>query len=61
MDNSDNLYFSKLSQNADYDSFFEEDGFQDFEFDRELNQFLGKTDLDETEDYFWREMIDAKN
>ena len=55
MDNSDNLYFSKFSQNADYDSFFEEDDFQDFEFDRELNQFLGKTDPDETEDYIWDE------
>ena len=52
MDNSDGLYFSEFSLNAEYDSFLEEVDIQDFQFDRELNQLLGKTDLDETDDYF---------
>ena len=52
MQNPDNLNLSKFSQNADYESFFEDDDFQDFEFDRELNQLLDKTDLDETDDFF---------
>jgi len=55
MHNLDDLNLAKYSQTADYDLFFEEEDFQDFEFDRELNQFLGKTDLDETDDYFWDE------
>ena len=52
MQNPDNLNLSKFSQNADYESFFEDDYFQDFEFDRELDQLLDKTELDETDEFF---------
>jgi len=55
MHNSDRLYLSKFSLNVDYDSFFEGDDIRDFEFDRELYLLKGKTDLDETDDYFWDE------
>lgn len=55
MHKPDSINQSQFSQNPDYDLFFEDDDIQDFEFDRELNQFLGKTNLDETDDYFWDE------
>ena len=40
---------------ADNYSFFEEEDFQGFDFDIELNQLLDKTDFDETDDFFWDE------
>ena len=52
MHNSDRLFLSKFSLNADYDSFFEEEDLQDFEYDEEINQLLGATDFDETDAYF---------
>ena len=52
MQNPDNLNLSKFSQNADYESFFEDDYFQDLEFDREFDQLLDQTDLDETDEFF---------
>jgi len=51
----DRLYFSIFSMNADRESFFEEDDFQDFEFDGEINQLLDATDFNETSDYLWDE------
>jgi len=55
MHNPDNINLSRFSENLDDNLFFEDDDIQDVEFDRELNQLLGKTDLDETDDYFWEE------
>jgi len=55
MHNPDNLNLFKFSQNEDYDSFLEEDDILDFELDRELNLLKGRTDHDETDDYFWDE------
>ena len=52
MHNPDNLNLFKFSQNEDYDSFLEEDDILDFELDRELDQLLDKTDLDETDEFF---------
>ena len=52
MQNPPNLNLSKFLQNSDDGLFFEDDDFQDFEFDRELNQLLDRTDLDETDDFF---------
>lgn len=51
MQNPPNLNLSKFLQNSDDDLFFEDDDFQDFEFDRELNQLLDRSDLDETDDF----------
>ena len=50
MHNSDRLYLSKFSLNADYESFLEEDDLQDFEYDDEINQLLDATDFNETDD-----------
>jgi len=52
MQNPDNLNLSKFSQTSDYDSYFDDDDFQDFEIDRELNQLLDKADLDGTDEFF---------
>ena len=52
MHDSDNLYLSKFLINYDYDSFFEEDNFQDFEFSGEMHHFLDTADLDETDEFF---------
>ena len=57
MQNPNNLQLSQFSQNADYESFLEDDDFQDYEFDRESNQFLDKSDLDEPDDFFWDEKV----
>ena len=40
MQNPNNLPLYKFTQNADYEFFFEDDDFQDYESDRELNQYL---------------------
>ena len=53
MHDSDRLSFSKISLNTDYDSFFEEDDFQDLELDGEINEPLDATGLNEMDDYFW--------
>ena len=53
MNNSDRLYLTKLSLNADYESFLKEDDFQEFESDGDLDQILGGPDFDEMDDYFW--------
>ena len=53
MHNSDRFYLSKFSLNADYESFLEEDDFQEFESEGDINQILDGTDFDETIDYFW--------
>jgi hypothetical protein len=55
MQNPNNLQLSKFSQNADYEFFFDDEDFQDYEFDRELNQLTDDDDLDEPDDYFWDE------
>ena len=57
MHSSNNLNLSRFSQDPDDDLFFEDDDIQDVEFDRELNQLLGRTELDEdeTDNYFWNE------
>jgi hypothetical protein len=52
MHNSDRLYLSKFLLNADYDSFSEEEYFQDLEFDGEINHILDATDFDEMDDCF---------
>ena len=53
MQNPQNLKLSKFLLISDYESFFEDDDFQEFEFDREFNHLLDRTDLDETDDFFW--------
>jgi hypothetical protein len=53
MRNSDRLYLSKFSLNADHESFLEEDDSQEFESDGEIDQFLDETDFDETADDYW--------
>jgi hypothetical protein len=55
MHHPDNLYRAKYSHNADYESFLNEDDLQEFEFEREFDQFLDMTDLDEPDDFFWDE------
>ena len=57
MHSINNLNLSQFSQDPDDDLFFEDDDIQNVEFDRELNQLLGRNDLDgdETDDYFWEE------
>lgn len=56
MQNPNNSPISKISQNADYEFFFnEDDDFQDYEFDRELNFLLDNADFDEPDDLFWDE------
>jgi len=52
MQNPNNLQLSQFSQTADYEFFLEDDDFQDYEFDRESNQFLDNSDLDEPDDFF---------
>ncbi len=55
MDNSDRLNLSKFSLSMDYDSFFEGDGIQEFDYDADISRLLDATDLGETEDFFWDE------
>jgi len=55
MQNPNNLQPSKLSQNTDYEFFFDDDDFQDYENDREFDQLLDDADLDEPDDFFWDE------
>ena len=55
MQNPDKLNLSKFSESTHYESFFGDDDFQDFEIEREINQFLDTTDFDETDDFFWDE------
>jgi hypothetical protein len=52
MNNSDRLYLSKFSLNADDESFLEEDDFQEFESDDDIDQILDGPDFDEMADYF---------
>jgi hypothetical protein len=56
MHNSDQFYLSKFSQNSDYDSFFEEDYFQDIDLDPELTQFMDMPDFDGKDELFWDEI-----
>jgi hypothetical protein len=51
MQNAPNLNLAKFLQNSDDDLFFEDDDFQDFEYDREIDSLLDRTDLDETDDF----------
>ena len=53
MHNLGRLYLSKFSLNADFESFLEEDDFQEFESDGDMDQILEGPDFDETADYFW--------
>ena len=53
MHNSENFYFSALSENSDYDPFFEDDYFGDFELDSNLNQIPDENVFDDTEEFFW--------
>ena len=55
MQNPGNLNLSKFSEATNYEFFLGDDDFQDFEIEREINQFLDMTDLDETDDFFWDE------
>jgi hypothetical protein len=50
MNNSDRLYLSKLSLNADYELFLEEDDIQEFESDDVIDQILDGPDFDEMAD-----------
>jgi hypothetical protein len=52
MNNSDRLYLSKLSLDADAESLLEEDDFQEFESDDNIDQILDWPDFDEIADYF---------
>ena len=52
MNDLDKLFHPKYSQNSDYDHLFDEDFFQDIETNGEINEFLHKTDLDETDNFF---------
>jgi hypothetical protein len=53
MHNSDRMYLSRFSLNPDYESFLEEDDFQEFESDGDIDQILDGPDFDETAGYFW--------
>ena len=53
MHNFARLYLSKFSLDADFESFLEEDDFQEFESDGDIDQILDGPDFDETADYFW--------
>lgn len=52
MHKSENIYLAVFSQNAEYESLFEDDDFRDYELDRDIDQFLDMTDLDEPGDFF---------
>jgi len=51
MQNAPNLNLAKFLLNSEDDLFFEDDDFQDFEYDREIDPLLDRTDLDETDDF----------
>jgi hypothetical protein len=51
MQNAPNLNLAKFLQNSEDDLFFEDDDFLDFEYDREIDPLLDRTDLDETDDF----------
>ena len=55
MDNPDRLYFSKLSLNSDFGSFFEDNDIEDVDYNRDISQLLDATDFDQMEDYLWDE------
>ena len=44
--------FSYFSGDMDFDPAFEEDYFQDFDLDKELNLFLDETDFDGMDDFY---------
>ena len=53
MNDSDNLYFSALSENSDFDPFFEDDYFEDYKLAKDLIQLPDDNLFDDTEEFFW--------
>ena len=51
MHNSDGLYPPKFALNTGYDLFFEEDDFQDFENEEELERLLNASGFEESDDF----------